>query len=637
MSFCLRKELADVLRGKITSGELDVDSIKDMSPAQRLGYFTSIFNDVKTAENVNELIESKLLLKNQEQGLINATQQLLGLKTPASRDVISKINRIDHLLSPEDKEKFMGDVIAKKLGIKGEVTPDEAKEISRLAKLATEAKKEMDSDPSNIKNRIDYGRKYKDALNYIDSLKPQGNPFLSFSNWWNLPKEALTSILHFSGPGVQGWGMLSTKNFWKGIPEMFKYLNKDNFENLDAFIITHPDYSTAKAAKLGLTKITDKLSEREEAIQSSILQHVPILKELVLASSRSFTGFLNYVRFTRYVDLLNGARLRGLDVTKGSDLSKELANIVNDFTGRAALGKDDRYASAQPILNNVFFAPRKILATMNMFNPYLYVKMAPYVRQQAIRQLLGSLVATYGFLQLAQLAGAKIDFDPRSNDFGKVRLGNTTFDITGGNAIYARLWARLLSSKTKTKYGEVRGISLKEKKEDIMQYLENKLSPMDSGIWEYLSSAIAGKPMDVEKRVVDEMTPIFIGDVINLVRYDGANTSAYLASPLAMFGAAMHTKEPGQSWEFSESKSMLDFKKQVGDETFDKASDEYDNKFEELMDKIKDNPEYKAMSEDDKSAYIRHEENRIKKEVMQEHGFIAEKKKRKNFSILDEE
>ena len=45
------------------------------------------------------------------------------------------------------------------------------------------------------------------------------------------------------------------------------------------------------------------------------------MPDLIRASSRAFTGFLNYTRFYRFNDLLNAARLNGEDVSKGSQVA----------------------------------------------------------------------------------------------------------------------------------------------------------------------------------------------------------------------------------------------------------------------------------------------------------------------------
>jgi hypothetical protein len=69
----------------------------------------------------------------------------------------------------------------------------------------------------------------------------------------------------------------------------------------------HPDFDLAKSGGRGITSIDGKLNDREEAIQSSLLQkgskivsEKTGLPDLIHSSSRSFTGFLNYTRFYRF-------------------------------------------------------------------------------------------------------------------------------------------------------------------------------------------------------------------------------------------------------------------------------------------------------------------------------------------------
>src|SRR5262249_41998555 len=154
------------------------------------------------------------------------------------------------------------------------------------------------------------------------------------------------------------------------------------------------------------------------------------------ASSRAFTGFLNYVRFNRFEDILNAARLNGEDVSPGSKTVTDIARVVNNFTGRGDLG---RLNTMTPELNSTFFSPRKMVATAEMFNPYEYLTLSDTARTAAIRQLAGSLVITGSVLGLARLSGASVDWTPYSTNFGKVKIGNTTVDMTGGNAAWVRL------------------------------------------------------------------------------------------------------------------------------------------------------------------------------------------------------
>lgn len=551
--FCLTPNATELLKNKLVDDKISPKDLSEMDSEQRHGYFASFLGE-PAATKLNEVIESKLLLKNQQQGLINGLKQVFGEKHPAMRDAVSKVMRMEKLLKPEDEDKFLADLAAHKLG--STVTMDETAKIYDKAKLASDSKSILEKDPLNKEKIIHYGRKYLDLVDYADSLKPKSNPFASFSNWWNLPKSALTSVLHFSAPGVQGWGMATTGRFWQAFGKMFSYFGNplgesESFKDLNAYIVGHPDYKFAVDGKLGLTKLGDKLNSREEAIQSSILEHVPALGKVVKASNRAFAGFLNDLRFNRFTDLLNAARLHGEDVSIGSKVVKDIANTVNDFTGRGQLGENDKYASAQVIANNIFFAPRKLAATVNMFNPirYLDPSVSPTARNAAIRQLTGSLIATYSMLQLAQMAGAKVNLDPRSQDFAKIKFGKTDFGITGGNAIYIRLLAQLATNTKITSGGKTRtlgkGYDAETRADVAISFMRNKLSPTAS----FLADALYGKDpvgdkFSLKKEAYNKLIPIFTKSFIDMVRNDPNNGMAYVGSLAAGLGVEMHTKEP---------------------------------------------------------------------------------------------
>lgn len=553
MSFCLTPQAAELLKKKLVEDKIRPEDFSNMDSEQRRGYFTSFLGE-PTGTKLNEVIESKLLLKNQQQGLITGLKQVFGEKHPALRDAVSKVMRMEKLLKPEDEDKFLADLAAHKLG--STVTLDQTAKIYDLAKSASDSRAILEKDPLNREKIIDYGNKYLDLVDYSDSLKPQANPFANFSNWWNLPKSALTSVLHFSAPGVQGWGMATTGRFWQAFGKMFKYFGNpleesQSYKDLNAYIVGHPDYKFAVDGKLGLTHLGDKLNTREEAIQSSLLEHVPGLGKVVKASNRAFGGFLNDLRFNRFVDLLNAARLHGEDVSVGSQVVKDIANTVNDFTGRGQLGKNDRYASAQVLANNVFFAPRKMMATMNMLNPVRYVdpKISPTARNAAIRQLTGSLIATYSILQLAQMAGAKVDLDPKSQDFSKIRFGKTDFNITGGNSTYIRTLAQLATNTKITSGGKKLTLGKGYKSEtglDVaMNFMEGKLSPSASMLTDALRGKdLGGNKFTIENEAYNKFVPIFTKSFIDMVRNDPENGMAYVGSLAAALGVEMHTKEP---------------------------------------------------------------------------------------------
>lgn len=553
-AFCLTPEYTAKFRKALEDGDIDPARLIIMSSADRSAFLSNIVGK-ENAFDVNALFESKLLLKNQQAGLVNWAKKVAGLTDAARKDIVAKIGKLDRVLQPADEQSFLADLAEKKLGVS--VSADEAKQIFDLSQVAEQRRAEMNANPSDVNGRIAYGRSIMDLTDTVESMKPDHQTVWNrVVDILNVPKSALTSILHFSAPFVQGWGMMSTGRAWEAFSQMFRYFaDENNFKDLQAYIITHPDYHFAQEGRLGLTKLGDKLSSREEAIQSTLvekaneyLSRATGVPNLVRASSRSFTGFLNYVRFNRFVDLLNAARLRGEDVSTGSSVIHDLAKVVNDFTGRGAIGPKDAYAQATPALNAMFFSPRKISATVQMFNPmnYLDPRISPTARIAAVRQLSGSLLATGSVLAIAKAMGASIDMDPRSADFAKIEIGGEKLDITGGNAVYLRLLGRLATGQEITAGGKQidLGVGYKPttRAELITSYLRNKLSPVAGFVADSLyGTDPAGRPFDLTNEVRDKITPIIIGDVINFAQNDAHNTVAILPALSAIFGVGLES------------------------------------------------------------------------------------------------
>lgn len=575
-AWCLPKQLAGDFLNALRDGTLDPEKLMAMSSAERQAAFAAHVGPDFAAE-VNAQFEAKLLLKDQQKGLVNWARKVGGLTDPARRDIISTIGRMEKVLQPADESGFLADLAAKKLGTT--VTADEAKGIFELTQAAQVAKATMLEDISNEGNRVAYGRALMAVADRIDSLKPNGQTFThNLINILNIPKSALTSIFHFSAPFVQGWGMLSTKVAWQGFGKMFQYFSSEEaYKNLNAYMISHPDYELAKSGKLGLTLLGEKLSSREEAIQSTLVEQANEwlhdrtgVPNLVRMSSRAFTGYLNFVRFNRFTDLLNAARLRGEDVRPGTQVVNDLAKVVNDFTGRGELGPGDKYAAAGPALNSLFFSPRKIVATMEMFNPVrmLDPRVSPTARAAAFRQLSGSLVATGAVLALAKAMGANVNFDPRSADFAKIDIGGKpqtvvdpngkkrTFvvggeklDLTGGNDAYVRLLARIATNQEVTAQGKLtdlgQGFRATTRAELVGNYMRNKLSPIAGFIADALyGTDPTGRPFSVTKEMQDKLIPISIGAFLDFGMNNPTDSAAIIPSLAAVFGVQLETPLP---------------------------------------------------------------------------------------------
>lgn len=535
MPFCLLPAIAEKFKALIREGKIDIEKLRNMTSEQRRDFFRKYLGE-KNAFEVNALFESKLLLKNQQRGLVNWAKQITGMKPELKNTIIDKIMNMKEILTPATEAKFLQDLASKRLGT--DITIKEATKITELSNKISELENyKTDAE------RIAYGRAKIDLQKYVNSLNPKRANI--FTNVANLPRTFMAS-LDLSAPLNQGWGMLSRKQFYTSLKEMFKYVkSEDGLKNLQADILTRPIYKRAKKAGLRLTDLGEKLEMREEVFMSNLLDKVPG----IAASQRAYTGFLNKLRIDVFEDLIKKAEQAGEDVNINSQATKDIASAVNDFTGGARVGKIE---GAVPMLNATFFSPRKITSTLNMMNPWKYIdpKTSKTARLARTRNLVGSLAISATIIKLVEmLTGEKQEKDSRSTKFGKIRLGNNQIDVTGGNATYATLLSRILTGETKTQKGEVKELGNKFGQTSvtdlISQGIRYKLSPNASLIVDVLSGANAiGEEKTPTQAVKDRFKPMFLNSLYELMEDD--STGAFVTTLFAigaLFGGGLSTFE----------------------------------------------------------------------------------------------
>jgi hypothetical protein len=613
MAYCLTKPLAKKFLDKIKDGTINPIKLAAMTSEQRRAFFAKIIGE-DNARKVNALFEAKLLLKNQQKGMITWVKTVGNLKPDVKRDLISRIMKMDEILQPKEVDAFLEDLASHKLGTA--ITIKEAEEITEFTKDIEEKKK---GDMSVNNDRIEYGRSLMALDDYLNKLNPQKANLMV--NFLNLPR-TLMSTLDFSAPLRQGWGMVSRKQFYPAFAKMFNYaFSEEAYQNLIADITTRETYPLMKAGRLRITRLTDKLSQREEIFMSSLLDKFPGVRQ----SERAYIGFLNKIRADVFDDLVRQAELTGEDVTKNSKVIRDIASVVNDFSGSGHLGNADKYSNVVPVLNGLLFSPRKLSATVNMFNPKRYITASPTARKAALRQLIGSMSFTFGVLSLAALFGADIEKDPRSSDFGKLKIGNTRIDVSGGNANYLVLMARLVTNKTKStttklmkELGE--GYGARTKGDTIMSFVRNKFSPNASFVadWLYGENAI-GEPFKVTESLRKRAIPLIIQDIIEVAKEDPS--MVFYSAMANLFGAGSQSYDMAVDWSIKPGKELQQFLDKVGDDEFKEANHEYNIELQKQFKTLGNSEEYQALSDNEKQKEITRLRNKIKQQILRDHNF----------------
>jgi len=196
----------------------------------------------------------------------------------------------------------------------------------------------------------------------------------------------------------------------------------------------------------------------------------------------------------------------------------------------------------------VLWSPRLIASRVRMLNPYEYYKMDKVVRRHALENLVKTASLAAGTLYLAKTAGADVETDPRSSDFGKIKVGDTREDILGGFGQFITLYSRILSNSTKNAKGVVKelgkGYGTDNLVDVIAKFSRNKLAPVPGAVLnERIGKDPVGQPYDIRdpKRIAELVAPMVGQDFWDLYKDKGVTGTSVLMAGGGLFGFGLQT------------------------------------------------------------------------------------------------
>lgn len=472
MGFCLPKEFTDKFVQALRDGRINPDKLSAMSSEERRGYLGDIVGKDNAAD-VNALFESKLLLKNQQQGMVNWAKQIAGIKENVRRDIISRIEKMDTILNAKDEQAFLEDLASKKLGTT--VTFDEAKNISTLSKELAESRDSLSlkpTDPIGSEARLDYGSKLVALQEYVNGLKienskttlqgtidatktsPVGALRSGISKLAGIAK-GIKASLDDSALFRQGWKTIFTnptswaKNALKSFADIARQLKLKPSDNQIINGIKADIYSRPNALN-GLYKdMKLDIGTGEEAFPTSIPERIPIFGRLYKASETAYQGFLYRMRADIADAYIKIAKVNNIDLTNPLQV-RSIGRLVNSLTGRGDLGSFEKVGKE---INTIFFSPKMLKSSIDFLTVHAFDKMSVFARKQAALNLLKVVTGTAVILATAKAIDNKsVELDPRSSDFGKIKVGNTRFDVTAGMAGVVTLASRIITMSSKSTF-----------------------------------------------------------------------------------------------------------------------------------------------------------------------------------------
>lgn len=224
----------------------------------------------------------------------------------------------------------------------------------------------------------------------------------------------------------------------------------------------------------------------EDLIGADLAERIPVAGKVVRAASNAYNVGGAYLRANLY-DLISKQNPNMTMQEK-----RHLARLVNAATGMGKLvGKAEQ---AAPFLTIPIWSPRLVASRVAFLNPQWYFSLKGPARREAIEMFTSMVAAGTAVLWLAnRIPGVDTEMDPRSSDFGKIRVGRTRVDIWGGFGGYVVNGYRYVNGETKTPGpdGEVKSKS----REDILwNFGSGKLSPN----FGYIRDMNRGRTFDYE-------------------------------------------------------------------------------------------------------------------------------------------
>lgn len=317
----------------------------------------------------------------------------------------------------------------------------------------------------------------------------------------------------------------------------------------DLAIFNHPDYAAAKAAKLHLVNESASLTRMEEIFAGRWAHAIPIVSHF----NRAARVFLNKIRF----DTWKAMRKTGPGGVPDPVIDRQVAMFVNESTGRGSLGFAE--PAAVP-LGRILFAPRYMVSRFQMLTGHSMwqgnARSRRIIATEYARALIG--LGIYYSLINAYFANSKdkktVSFDPRSTDFGKIRIGDTRIDPLAGLAQAATLIGRTVTGKTVTAKGRVIPIRKIEGQKprygdptwtDVAaRFARTKMHPIPGALANlFEGTAMDGSETSVVKETGNLVGPITYFDIYKALSEQDIPDAAAM-SLLAFLGEGLQTYKP---------------------------------------------------------------------------------------------
>ncbi len=509
MAWCLPPSQVEKFKNGLRSGDIDPMALAEMSSAERRALFEKHLGK-ENAEPINTEFERKLLLKNRQQGYVTWAKKMLGENTPAGRDVISRVQRMENILNPADEKAFLEDLAARRLGTR--VTSEEATKIAGLSKAVTDAKA---ADP----NSTEYGHAALALRNYVGSLRakaeranmsPLSKAATTASNtFFNIATFAHGTVGPITHAGENIFHPSRWGNYMKNVGRTWGNTFSPKFyEEQMARHVADPNFEMWRKAGLA----------NDPSVHYDEYQNAQMQKMFGFVGKMGTRGF-DALKTMRQ-DFANSRWNKLSEQQRTPEMAKAIADLVNHSTG-AIRSK----ALSGPVPRGIFFAApleasrwARILGdpvkAANTFTNWrkatpserYFAKSTVKNHAEFMATYLGALALNAAALK-ASGSDDKVNFtDPSKPDWLRFKVKGRAIEPTGGIISTIGFIGRLANAAIeKPKYGETRYATMGK---IAAEQARSKLSPAAGlGVDAATRSDFRGRPLPFSSDEGTEFKP----------------------------------------------------------------------------------------------------------------------------------
>lgn len=499
-----------------------------------------------THQEISDVLGLKLDMKKELSDLKNLKIDELQAKTQKSIE-----RSIDNL----QKQLSRNDIPEPKKENKVVMTED----LKRLKEIQKGLKKQV-----KIKNDIEFEKEqaFKKVEGVIEERQKENRT--KAEKYAEVARNVVSGIMRpvmtsvdLSVMGTQ-LAMMSAGNMRK-IPGSVDRMLKNAFSEkaADRFmydIKTSPIYKYIKNSELFLSDA----KHTEEVFELNIVEKIPVVGQIIKGSSRAWSGYANKMRVEVFASRVNKLLSDGKTLEKNLEDFKAEAKAINAMTGRGNLGGLEKSAKT---LNTVLFSARNISSQFQILGLSdaamgvvlkngFYGNLTPSARKLVVKNLasfVGTGLAAIALLDLND--DVEVEYDPRSSDFLKVKVGHTRISIFGGYQTMAVAAIKALTFHAKnTQTGK---IEFKSPIETAGKFFRYKESPEVSLIHDWYAGQgvkkdisntknAIGQEMYLGEALLNRITPMTESSIYEIYKDSGAKKAIGLA-PLAIAGFGINT------------------------------------------------------------------------------------------------